>query len=150
MQANTVNKEKVADLVLNKGITQEQAAELTGCTQGRISQIIKELRDNPEYIGFKEKKDSLLEHLQARIYKNVNDSDIEKASLQQKIISMSVLQDKIQVMRGQATEIIDYRSLSLTGTLRELRDARARAIDQQKVINNKANEQAVDITNDIA
>lgn len=104
---NTVNKEKVADLVLNKGITQEQAAELTGCTQGRISQIIKEFRDNPEYIGFKEKKDSLLEHLQARIYKNVNDSDIEKASLQQKIISMSVLQDKIEQIRGVSQSLSD-------------------------------------------
>jgi predicted transcriptional regulator len=107
MQANTVNKEKVADLVLNKGITQEQAAALTGCTQGRISQIIKEFSDNPEYIGFKEKKDSLLEHLQARIYKNVNDCDIQKASLQQKIISMSVLQDKIEQIRGVSQSLSD-------------------------------------------
>ena len=50
MQANTVNKEQVADLVLNKGITQEQAANLAGCTQGRISQIIKEYSNNPDYI----------------------------------------------------------------------------------------------------
>jgi predicted transcriptional regulator len=104
---NTVNKEKVADLVLNKGITQEQAAALTGCTQGRISQIIKEFSDNPEYIGFKDKKDSLLEHLQARIYKNVNDCDIQKASLQQKIISMSVLQDKIEQIRGVSQSLSD-------------------------------------------
>ena len=107
MQANTVNKEKVADLVLNKGITQEQAANLAGCTQGRISQIIKEFSNNPDYIGFKEKKDSLLEHLQARIYENVNDCDIQKASLQQKIISMSVLQDKIEQIRGVSQSLSD-------------------------------------------
>jgi transcriptional regulator with XRE-family HTH domain len=107
MQANTVNKDQVAELVLKKGITQEQAAALTGCTQGRISQIIKEFSDNPEYIGFKEKKDSLLEHLQARIYKNVNDCDIQKASLQQKIISMSVLQDKIEQIRGVSQSLSD-------------------------------------------
>ena len=107
MQANTVNKEQVADLVLNKGITQEQAANLAGCTQGRISQIIKEYSNNPDYIGFKEKKDSLLEHLQARIYENVNDCDIQKASLQQKIISMSVLQDKIEQIRGVSQSLSD-------------------------------------------
>ena len=93
---------------LNKDrISQEQAANLAGCTQGRISQIIKEYSNNPDYIGFKEKKDSLLEHLQARIYKNVNQSDIEKASLQQKIISMSVLQGKIEQIRGDRPSLSD-------------------------------------------
>ncbi len=35
------------------------------------------------------------------------DSDIEKASLQQKIISMSVLQDKIEQIRGVTQSMTD-------------------------------------------
>jgi hypothetical protein len=58
---------------------------------------------------------------------------------------VAILQDKISLIRGQATEIIDYRSLNLTGTLSELREARERQTAGQKVINNDHDAQDADI-----
>jgi hypothetical protein len=87
----------------------------------------------------------VFEALQAKIIDNVSDEDIKKANLQQKIWATGVIQDKIQTLRGQATEIIDYRSLNLTGTLSELREARERQTAGQKVINNDHDAQDADI-----
>lgn len=146
----TLSRDKAVELAAEGKISQTEAGAMCGYSQQRISQLIRDYKSNTDTILFSNDKDKVFESLQAKIVNAVSDEDIKKASLSQKIVATAVIQDKIQVMRGQATEIIDYRSLSLSGTLRELRDARARAIDQQKVINNEANEQIVDITNDIA
>jgi DNA-binding XRE family transcriptional regulator len=145
-----INKAKVKELVIDKQLSQTDAATVIGCRPSRISQIMQEFKSNPEIVIFSQQKDKVFEGLQAQIINSIESEDIKKANLQQKIWATGVLQDKVQTLRGQATEIIDYRSLSLSGTLRELREARAQAIDQQKVINNEASEQVVDITNDIA
>jgi hypothetical protein len=145
-----IAKDKAVELAAKGAITSQEAGKISGLSQRRINELIQDYKSDTDYITFTNNKDKVFEGLQAKIINNIADDDLKKANLQQKIWATGVLQDKIQVIRGQATEIIDYRSLSLTGTLRELREARARAIDQQKVINNEANEQVVDITNDIA
>lgn len=101
------SKERAADLVLNKGLTQEQAAKLTGYSQQRISQLLQEVKTSPDIIGFKEHKADILEGLQGKIIDYISDDDIKKASLQQKIISTSVLQDKIEQIRGVGQSLSD-------------------------------------------
>jgi predicted transcriptional regulator len=117
-----INKSKVVDLVINKGLTQEEAAQLTNCTHGRISQIISEAKSNQDVILFSQNKDKVFEGVQASIIKNINDEDIKKANLQQKIWAVGVLQDKVQVLRGQATDIVDYRALNINATLQAIRE----------------------------
>jgi predicted transcriptional regulator len=108
-----INKNKVIDLVINKGLTQKEASNLTDCTQGRISQIISEAKTNPDILLFTQNKDKVFEGVQANIINNINDEDIKKANLQQKIWAVGVLQDKVQVLRGQPDTIseVDLRVL---------------------------------------
>lgn len=144
------DKKQIAKLILDNKLTQEQTSQLTGISRSRISEIMSEVKSNPDQVLFTSNKDKVFEGLQAKLI-NLADDDLLKTMLSKRgFTDVAILQDKISLIRGQATEIIDYRSLSLSGTLRELREARARAIDQQKVINNEANEQVADITNDIA
>lgn len=144
------DKKQIAKLILDNKLTQEQTSQLTGISRSRISEIMSEVKSNPDQVLFTSNKDKVFEGLQAKLI-NLADDELLKTMLSKRgLTDVAILQDKISLIRGQATEIIDYRSLSLSGTLRELREARARVIDQQKVINNEANEQIVDITNDIA
>lgn len=101
------SKEQVTDLVLNKGLTQDQAAKLTGYSQQRISQLLQEVKTSPDIKGFREHKADILEGLQGKIIDYISDDDIKKASLQQKIISTSVLQDKIEQIRGVSQSLSD-------------------------------------------
>lgn len=107
------SKKQITDLVINKGLTQDQAAQLTGYSQQRISQIISYTKNNPEYILFKDNKDSAFEGLQAKIVDLTSDEDIKKANLQQKVWAIGVLEDKVRNIRGLATEVHDVQIRAL-------------------------------------
>lgn len=132
------SKKEVTDLVINKQLTQEQAAKLTGVCQQRISQIISEAKANGEIEIFREQKDKILEGLQYQIINNVSSEDIKKANLQSKIWATGVLQDKIQVLRGQATQILDV-------DIRHLIASISSSGSQQ---GSEQNDQVIDITTD--
>ena len=102
-----LKKSEIISLNKDKGLKQNQIAKLSGYSEGRISQILQEHKTNPDYIAFKDQKADILEGLQANIIDSIEPEDIKKASLQQKIISTSVLQDKIEQIRGVATSLSD-------------------------------------------
>ena len=145
IEITPISRDKAVQLAAEGSLTQEEAGRIAGCSHQRISQLIRESKQNQDTIIFSQQKDKVFEALQAKIIDNVSDEDIKKANLQQKIWATGVIQDKIQTLRGQATEIIDYRSLNLTGTLSELREARERQTAGQKVINNDHDAQDADI-----
>jgi len=102
-----LKKSEIITLSKDKGLKQHQIAKLSGYSEGRISQILQEHKTNPDYIAFKDQKADILEGLQANIINSIEDEDIKKASLQQKIISSSVLQDKIEQIRGVSQSLSD-------------------------------------------
>lgn len=107
MHKMELSQTQIADLALSKGLTQDQIAKLAGCSQQRISQLLRDVKTDPQTIAFRDNKADILESLQGKIINNISDDDLKKASLQQKIISSSVLQDKIQQIRGVATSLSD-------------------------------------------
>lgn len=111
------SKTKITDLVINKGLTQDQTAQLTGYSQQRISQIISEAKSNPDNIMFRDHKDSAFEGLQAKIINLTSDEDIKKANLQQKVWAIGVLEDKVRNIRGLATEIHDVQIRALIANI---------------------------------
>ena len=107
MQLEPISKDKAAQLAASGIITQQEAANLSGYSHQRISQLVRDIKTNPDHTEFKEKKADILEALQGKIVDFISDEDIKKASLQQKIISTSVLQDKIEQIRGVSQSLSD-------------------------------------------
>ena len=108
-----ISKEKAVELAAKGELTQEKAAALCDYTQQRISQLVQDYKSNPDTILFINNKDKVLESLQAKIVNSVGDDDLKKASLSQKVLATAVLNDKIQLLRGEATSIqaVDIRGL---------------------------------------
>ena len=102
-----LKKSDIISLKKDKGLKQNQIAKLSGYSEGRISKILQESKVNPDYLAFKDQKADILEGLQANIINSIEPEDIKKASLQQKIISTSVLQDKIEQIRGDRPSLSD-------------------------------------------
>jgi len=102
-----ISKEKAVELAASGIITQQEAANLSGYSHQRISQLVRDIKTNPDHAEFKEKKADILEALQGKIVDFISDDDIKKASLQQKIISTSILQDKIEQIRQVSQSLSD-------------------------------------------
>lgn len=116
MPRKQVNKDQITDLVISKGLTQDQAAQLTGVTQGRISQIIAEAKTNPDIIAFRNEKADVFEGLQARLVNLAND-DLLKSMLNKRgMTDVGILEDKIRLIRGQDTGLSygQVQALALT------------------------------------
>lgn len=113
-QRNQISrKEKAVELAAKGELTQQEAADMCGYSNQRISQLVQEYKSNPDTILFIANKDKVLESLQAKIVNSVGDDDLKKASLSQKVLATAVLNDKIQLLRGEATNIqaVDIRGL---------------------------------------
>jgi hypothetical protein len=108
-----IRKEKAVELAAKGELTQQEAGAICGYTNQRISQLVQEYKSNPDTILFIANKDKVLESLQAKIVNSVGDDDLKKASLSQKVLATAVLNDKIQLLRGEATSIaaVDIRHL---------------------------------------
>jgi predicted transcriptional regulator len=116
------DKKQVADLVLNRGLTQDQAAALTGVAQSRISEIIKEVRTNPDVIQFSKSKDKIYEGLQVKLI-NLADDDALKSMLSKRgFTDVGILEDKIRLIRGESTSNISYDARTITASISELRE----------------------------
>jgi hypothetical protein len=115
IKANTAPKGiDIADLIeyRKKGLSVDDIAKLTGCDHSNVSRRLADA-DLPSLDNYRTNKDYAFEHLQRRTIKNVTDADIKRMNPLQRITAAAILQDKIQVIRGQATEIIDHRVLTV-------------------------------------
>jgi predicted transcriptional regulator len=91
-----------------KGLTQQQIATLLGCTQ----QTVKYHLDKADLDGldnYRDFKDSVFEHVQRDLLNSLCPDDIKAMSGLQKLTGVGILEDKIRVIRGQATEIVEQR-----------------------------------------
>ena len=107
------DKNKIVDLVINKGLTQEQAANLTNCAQSRISEIIQEAKQDPEVMLFANNKDKVFEGIQRKLINLADDAALKTMLSKRGFTDVAILQDKIQLLRGEATSIqaVDIRGL---------------------------------------
>jgi len=96
-----------------KGLTCEEIGTLTGCTRQAVSERLKDI-DLEGLDTYRDHKDAVLEHRQREIVaKCLTGDKIEKLSAYQAVGALSLLQDKIMVMRGQANNITENRNISI-------------------------------------
>ena len=112
-----ISRSKAVELAAKGLLTHEEAASLTDNCRQRISQLVQEYKDSPDFKLLTEKKDTVFESLQTKIIQNISQTDLVKANLQQKIWSLGVLQDKVQVLRGQASSISEVDIRGVIGLL---------------------------------
>lgn len=107
------DKMKAVDLVVNKGLTRTDAAKVLGVKHNRISQILQEVNQDQNFLAFTQNKDKVFENIQYRLI-NLADDDLLKSMLNKRgFTDAAILQDKIQLLRGEATNIqaVDIRGL---------------------------------------
>jgi hypothetical protein len=101
-------------------LTVTDIAKLTGCDHSNVSRRLAEANLDT-LSNFQTHKDKAFEHLQRRTLTNITDEELKKASPASKVLMAGVLQDKIMALRGQASTIIEHRSI-----IADLRDAQDR------------------------
>jgi predicted XRE-type DNA-binding protein len=116
------DRKQIAKLIIDNELTQEQTSALTGISRSRISEIMSEIRTNPETIQFSKNKDKIYEGLQAKLI-NLADDDALKTMLSKRgFTDVGILEDKIRLIRGESTQNISYDSRSITASISELRE----------------------------
>ena len=95
-----------------KGLSTTEIGLLTGCDHSNVSRRLKEA-ELESLDNFRTNKDISFEHLQRRTLKNITDEEIKSTSMLQRVTAAAILQDKIQVIRGLSSEIVDHRVLTL-------------------------------------
>lgn len=99
------DKRRIAELAIDKELSCREIAALTGVGKTRIAELIREVKENPDTILFTENKDKIFEGLQAKLI-NLADDNLLKTMLSKRgLTDVAILQDKIQVLRGQASEV---------------------------------------------
>ena len=122
-----------------RNLTLQEIATLTGCSKENVCQRLRDA-DLDGLETFREYKDVTLEHKQREIVKSLTDAKVKGMSGLQLITGAAILQDKIQVIRGLSSEIVDHRVLTL-----DLNKAIEQLRQEQGSNTTDQNEQIIDI-----
>jgi predicted HTH domain antitoxin len=105
--AKNIPLELIIDYVSEKHLSVTDTAKLLDCNKSNISQRLKRAGISVTHLDkYAKFKADVFETISYEIAKSVNHGDLQKAGLSQKITTMAILEDKIRVLRGQATDII--------------------------------------------
>jgi len=102
-------------------LSQAQIASMVGCSHQRVSQVLAEfLADtSPEHIeDFRTDKASILETIQYRMLATITQDKLEKQSALQLVTGAAIIQDKLQLLRGQPTSIQAHMIVDVLDALR--------------------------------
>ena len=104
----------IADLLAyrKKGLSHAEIAKMVGCHPSNVGARLAE-EELETLDNFRDNKDSVMESIQRKALKNIGDAEIKRLNPLQRITAAAILQDKIQVIRGLSSEIIDHRVLTL-------------------------------------
>ncbi len=98
-----------------EGMSLQRIADALGCSKQNIHYRI---RDADDFVDFGKCKDHKFENLQRKIYNSIDQGKHQKSSLLQDVTALGILEDKIRMLRGQATLRIE--SFSVTASLDDL------------------------------
>ncbi len=105
-----IDKNRILELRL-KGLTFQDIGDLVGCSRQNVSQIIKKNFPNLDSLNsYKENKDMVFEAKQQEMMYSLDKEKIEKMSGRDAVVSAGILEDKIRLIRGQATENINIHA----------------------------------------
>jgi len=94
-----------------RGLSLPEIAKLEGCSHQNVHERLK--KANLEGLDkFRDNKDAVFEHKQREIVNCLNADKLKDMSGLQLITGAAILQDKIQVIRGQASDIVEHRTIN--------------------------------------
>ena len=107
--------DKTSAIAMHRGgMKQADIARVYNVNPNAINKLIKRTMDNkPALDQYRDNKPEIMEQIQGELLSAVDADDPNSAS--KLVVAAAVLQDKIQVMRGQANNIVgiqDLRSLT--------------------------------------
>ena len=100
-------------------------ARRVGCDEGNVRQVLRRyLREIPisDIEDFRNDKGTIFEVLQHRTLSSITDDDIAKTPFIQRVTAAAILQDKIQLLRGQPTAIHAHILVDVLDALRHRED----------------------------
>ena len=123
-----------------KGLSSSEIGQIVGCSSQNVLARLAEA-ELSSLDNFRTNKDHTFEHLQRRTLKNIGDDEIKRLNPLQRVTAAAILQDKIQVIRGLSSEIVDHRVLTL-----DLNKAIEQLRQEQGSSTNGQNEQIIDLS----
>ena len=102
-------------------LSQAAIARRVGCTEGNVSQVLKSYLKDTDLAtieDFRSDKSLILESFQHRTLSSITDADISKTPFIQRITAFAIMEDKIRLMRGQATSIQAHMIIDVLDALR--------------------------------
>ena len=99
--------------VIDNKLSYRQAETLTGVSKSKIHELIREAKANPDLQLFKNNKADVFEAVQAKLINLADDETLKKMLERRGFTDTAILEDKIRLIRGQATSIsaVDIRQL---------------------------------------
>lgn len=94
-----------------KNLSLQQIADICKCSKQNIWQ---RLQDCEEFEDFSKDTAGHYEVLQHRIIRSIDDADIKKTPMTQRVVAVGILEDKKRLIRNQATDRIDIAVVSAT------------------------------------
>lgn len=83
-------------------LTQLEIAQQADTSQSYVAEVLQRYNIiKKDLDDYKEHKINILQGLQQRIISSISDADIQKASLQQKVVGMGVIEDKLADLQGR-------------------------------------------------
>ena len=107
-----------------------QIAKILGCSKPNIVMRLKKIGYEVDSLNnFKEAKADILELELKRNIQSITDADRKKASYYNKVVSIGILIDKIQLLTGKATSNIFFADLIKANQINDLQIQEAEVID---------------------
>ncbi|MGB7549473.1 MAG: hypothetical protein WBM14_17185 [Terracidiphilus sp.] len=119
----TVEETETIVTLAASGMSQTKIAQTVGRSRGLVRNMMEEPEIQEKIGDEKSVMAKLYREKARRIVDSINDTDIEKASLQQKSISSGVLLDKSLLLSGDLPQVSVNVLLNLVAVARETRDA---------------------------
>lgn len=107
------DKRAAIKAVIDNNLSYRQAETLTGVSKSKIHELVQDAKANPERILFRDNKAEILEGIQAKLINLADDETLKKMLERRGFTDAAILEDKIRLIRGQATSIsaVDIRQL---------------------------------------
>lgn len=112
-QTEPVTKKQLITLRCKKGLTEREIAAITGKSKTRIHQVLQKIQNDPDFKDFQDNKAIYFEKIQHELVKNADRDAIKTMLNKRGMTDAAILEDKIRLIRGQATSYaaIDIRAL---------------------------------------
>lgn len=108
-----VDKRAALKLRQEHNLSYQQIATLQGVHPSAIHQALRKLLPTEETEVYKKNRADIISHMGLRLLKSIDDEDIKGAPLGSRILAYAQLYDKERLERGQASDIIEFRTISL-------------------------------------